>query len=413
MTFTVRDPIHGFIRADELETALISSRPMQRLRYVRQLGFTYLVFPGAEHSRFSHVLGAMELAGRVYDRLADSPEGRALDLPRGPDAHQRRLVRAAALLHDVGHAPFSHSAESEFEGEIDHEEMTRLLLDLPDVRDAFARYGKNSQGDELTVEEVQRLLRGGTDGQQRLLYEVISGELDVDKMDYLLRDTLYCGVRYGSYDIDRLLETLRPVEIEEESRWGLGIAEGGLHTLEALILARYYMFTQVYYNVTGKVLELHFAGWLQSEDRRWPQHAEDFLLQDDVSTMAAMRQSAAADNVHALAITERRRYGLAFETLEHLSEEEERAFDDLVADTEAEFGADQLLWVKSSKNPHKLATSGVRVLRGDGSSVLAHEASHFIGGLTRISRCRIYAPKHLSRRVREMAESRWKELVSS
>ena len=119
---SLRDPVHGFIRADRLEAALINSRPLQRLRHIHQLGLTYLVFPGAEHSRFSHVLGAMHLAGRAYDALAAKAGGA---LEAGAPSRSRRRVRAAALLHDLGHAPFSHSAEELFEGGIDHERMTR------------------------------------------------------------------------------------------------------------------------------------------------------------------------------------------------------------------------------------------------------------------------------------------------
>src|SRR4030095_6177066 len=130
---SVRDPVHGFVRADALERALIDTRPLQRVRCIRQLGMMFFVFPGAEHSRFSHALGAMELAGRLYDALAAKGEG-LLDPDRR--ARERRLVRAAGLLHDVGHAPFSHSAEEQFEGGIDHEEMTRRLLELPEGRGA-------------------------------------------------------------------------------------------------------------------------------------------------------------------------------------------------------------------------------------------------------------------------------------
>ena len=117
----IRDPIHGFIRADELEAALLNSRPMQRLRFIHQLGLTFLVFPGAEHSRFAHALGTMHLAGRVYDALASKSGGL---LPIHPGSSERRLVRVAALLHDIGHAPFSHTAEDLFAGGIDHEDMT-------------------------------------------------------------------------------------------------------------------------------------------------------------------------------------------------------------------------------------------------------------------------------------------------
>src|SRR4029079_10986639 len=111
--------------------------PVQRLRCIHQLGLTFLVYPGAEHSRFSHVLGAMHLAGRVYDALAPKSEGL---LPIAETSRERRLVRAAALLHDLGHAPFSHSAEELFEGGIDHEEMTRRLIGLPEVARIFERH---------------------------------------------------------------------------------------------------------------------------------------------------------------------------------------------------------------------------------------------------------------------------------
>ena len=202
-----RDPIHGFIRADRLEAALIQSRPVQRLRSIRQLGFGYLVFPGAEHSRFGHVLGAMDLAGRLYDAIAAKSDGL---LPTGSEAVERRLARAAALLHDIGHAPFSHSAEDLFEAGIDHEGMTRRLLASDEIRRVF-----DAHGDGIGHDDVERLLAGPEDPRARLLAKIVSGELDVDKMDYLLRDSLFCGVRYGNYDLDRLLDTALPIQDPE------------------------------------------------------------------------------------------------------------------------------------------------------------------------------------------------------
>ncbi len=128
MVLALRDPIHDYIRLDDLEAAVLKSPALQRLRWVRQLGLGHLVFPGAEHSRFGHALGAMELAGRLYDSLAiKAPELLDPD-PRGP---QRRTVRLAALVHDIGHAPFSHSSEELFEDGIDHEQMTQRLLAMP------------------------------------------------------------------------------------------------------------------------------------------------------------------------------------------------------------------------------------------------------------------------------------------
>ncbi len=394
---SIRDPIHGFIRADGLEKALIDSRPLQRLRSIRQLGFANLVFPGAEHSRFSHVLGAMQLAGRVYDALAPHSDGRLDPDRRSPE---RRLVRVAALVHDVGHAPFSHSAEGLFADGIDHEEMTRRLLSIDEIRSIFER-----SGDGLEPEAVIELLAGPTDPTGRLLSQIISGELDVDKMDYLLRDSLYCGVQYGSYDLERLLDTMLPIEDPEGGGVGLGIAEGGVHALEALVMARYYMFTQVYFNVTGKVLELHFSQWLREQDMHWPSDPERFLVHDDTSTLAQMRSSPSR---HARAVVAREHFPLAFETDEHLSSEEKARFEELLPSLEERFGADQLLVSNSAKDPHRLGESGVMVRLFDGALEPMEKASHFIGHLARIERYRVYTPPEMAAEAGTVVEELWR-----
>ena len=209
----------------------------------------------------------MQLAGRVYDALAEKAPD-LLDADRR--SPERRLVRLAALLHDVGHAPFSHSAEELFEDGIDHEEMTRAAARTPEVEAVFA--GARRRRRPPTASRASSTGRGAE--IERLLAQIVSGELDVDKMDYLLRDSLYCGVRYGNYDLGRLLDTIMPLRDPATREWGIGVDEGGVHALEALVLARYYMFTQVYFNVTGKALELHLNEWLASEGRRWPADPE-------------------------------------------------------------------------------------------------------------------------------------------
>jgi uncharacterized protein len=396
MALSLRDPIHGFIRADALETALINSRSVQRLRSIHQLGLTYLVFPGAEHSRFSHVLGAMELAGRVYDALADKSAGL---LPVGAMSRPRRLVRVAALLHDIGHAPFSHSAEELFELGIDHEEMTRRLLARPEIAAIFARHG-----DGLEPEAVAHLLAAEGSPTERLLAQIISGELDADKMDYLLRDSLYCGVRYGSYDLERLLDTILPIRDPASGEWGIGVEEGGVHALEALVMARYYMFTQVYFNVTGKALELHLTEWLRETGQSWPTDPMAFLDQDDVTVLSAMRRSTSP---HARAVVERDHYPLAYETREHLTPDEKARFEALLPGLEARFGAAQLLISNSAKDPHRLRTSGLLVRRYDGSFEPMEEASHFIRHLARIERYRVYAPAGLRAAVETALRGEW------
>ncbi len=396
MTLSFRDPIHGFIRADALETALINTPAVQRLRWIKQLGMTYLVFPGAEHSRFSHVLGAMHLAGRVYDALAARPDSPLDPDPRAPE---RRLVRAAGLLHDIGHAPFSHSAEDLFDAPIDHEAMTGRLLGVPAMAELFQRYGEG-----LSPQDVARLLEGGNGPIERLLSQIISGELDVDKMDYLLRDSRNCGVAYGSYDLERLLDTIVALRNEATGDWGIGVEEGGVHALEALVMARYYMFTQVYFNVTGKALELHLNGWLLEDGLRWSSDPETFLQQDDVSALSAMRKSSSQ---HARAVLYRERFPLAFETREHLTLEERDRFAALVPDLEAEFGPSRLMVSNSAKDPHRLGKSQVLVRRWDGSLEPMEVASQFIRHLTRIDTFRVYSAPEIRAAVTEKLRREW------
>ena len=393
---SIRDPVHGFVRADPLEAALINSQPVQRLRFIHQLGFTFLVFPGAEHSRFGHVIGDMHLAGRVYDAVCSKSDGL---LPGGAHAPERRLTRAAALLHDLGHAPFSHSAEDLFAGGIDHEEMTRRLLDSPEIEDLFARHGEG-----IGTADVRRLLQGGGTPTERLLAKIVSGELDVDKMDYLLRDSLFCGVRYGTYDLERLLDTMLPIADPQTGDWGIGVDEGGVHALEALVMARYYMFTQVYFNTTGKAMELHLNEWLEEQGIRWAAEPAAFLLQDDVEVWAALRTSP---SVHARALVGRHHFPVAFETREHLSRDEKARFEALLPALRERFGAGSLLLSNSAKDPHRLGRSRVLVRRFDGSLEPMEQASQFIRHLTRIDRYRVYTPAPLREEVAAALRAVW------
>ncbi len=393
---SIRDPIHGFIRTDPLEEALLGCRPMQRLRFIRQLGPTFLIFPGAEHSRFSHVLGTMHMAGRVYDALAAKSEGR---LSLDPGCRERRLVRAAALLHDIGHAPFSHTAEDLFEDGIDHEDMTRRLLALPEMEETFERHGEG-----IDSQSVIRLLEKSGEGIECLLSEIVSGELDVDKMDYLQRDSLYCGVRYGNFDLERMLDTMVPIQDPADGNWRIGVDHGGVHALEALVMARYYMFTQVYFNPTGKVMELHLNEWLRSEDIRWPSEPERFLEMDDTWVQSQLRRS---ESPHARALVLRERFRLAFETREHLSAKESRQFAALLPKLTQHFGRENLLIDHSAKDPHRLGKSRILVRRFDGVLEPMEEASDFIRHLSRIDSFRIYAPARLGREVKAELAKVW------
>ena len=228
----LRDPLWNNIRLDPLALALLETPVVQRLRYVRQLGLAFLVYPGATHSRFEHALGAWHLAG-VALRLLE--ERGALE---GIDARAQQIVRAAALLHDVGHYPFSHALEEI--GVTDHEQVAYPLITSGPV----ARVLRDALGDSAP-EEVFALITGrSTDALQGL----ISGSLDLDKIEYLKRDATMCGVPYGEIDVDRLLNSLVIVQTPDRTTRMIGVHEKGLSALESLLFAKYQMYRNVYWH---------------------------------------------------------------------------------------------------------------------------------------------------------------------
>jgi HD superfamily phosphohydrolase len=227
----VRDPIWDNIRVDPGALTVLDTEAMQRLRYVRQLGHAFLVYPGATHTRFEHALGAYHLTRSALTVLAERSELSAV-----PEEVQL-AARLAALLHDVGHYPFSHTLEEA--GYPHHEKLGVAKLTRGDLGDRLASLG----GPEL-VAKIGRLITGDSESPLRGL---ISGSLDLDKIDYLSRDARMCGVPYGAVDVDRLLATLTLVETSP-GRIEVGVLEKGISALESLLFAKYQMFRNVYWH---------------------------------------------------------------------------------------------------------------------------------------------------------------------
>ena len=228
----IRDPLWNNIRVGPLTLALIDTREFQRLRYVRQLGLAYLVYPGATHSRFEHALGTYHLARRTLALLEERDELR--DIP----SEQCADVWVAALLHDIGHYPFSHALEEI--GAPHHEVIAEPLL----TTGTLARILADSRGDAAPA-RVHALIRGASDSP---LQGLISGSLDLDKIEYLKRDALMCGVPYGEIDVDRLLNSLTIVDDPTTGMRAVGVLEKGLSALESLLFAKYQMYRNVYWH---------------------------------------------------------------------------------------------------------------------------------------------------------------------
>jgi len=245
---TVHDPVHGSIMVGGAVLDLLDTAEVQRLRGIKQLGLANIAFPGANHSRFEHALGASYLAERVST---------VLRLPKD----ERELLKVTALLHDVGHAPFSHTFEQLMldttgldhmkvtgkilEGRISVDDTRRLKrLSVPRTCDVLRRWG-------FSAKEISSILLGRH--RRRYLGEILHGEIDVDQLDYLLRDAHFTGVALGMVDVERILNTL----VVREDR--LCVMEKGVEAIEGLLTARSLMYSSVYYHHTVRTAEVMLA----------------------------------------------------------------------------------------------------------------------------------------------------------
>jgi HD superfamily phosphohydrolase len=226
----VRDPLWENVRLESAALAVLDTAPMQRLRYIRQLGHAFLVYPGATHTRFEHALGAYHLTRRALATLEE--RGELVEVPEA----ERLAARLAALLHDVGHYPFSHALE---EAAFPHHEALGVArLGRPPLAGILA-----SLGGPALAERIGAFITGRSPSP---LQGLISGSLDLDKIDYLCRDARNCGVPYGMVDVDRLLASLTLIQTGAHRE--IGVHEKGVSALESLLFAKYQMYRNVYWH---------------------------------------------------------------------------------------------------------------------------------------------------------------------
>jgi len=230
----VRDPIHGLIEYSTTEEKIINSQVFQRLRGIKQLALAGLVYPGAHHTRFEHSLGVMHLAGKV---------SRCLKLPK----KQIKILRLAGLLHDIGHGPFSHVSEQIIEKYVDGSILAKYKAQNIQEMLSIILIEKNEEIKGLLSDEELEKIKALIQKEEKRTLEkdIISGPLDVDKFDYLLRDSYFAGVKYGAFDLDKVIESFSPVDISRNEKQ-LGIRDEGIYSVEQLLLAKYHMNVQVY-----------------------------------------------------------------------------------------------------------------------------------------------------------------------
>src|SRR5690554_2491788 len=228
-----KDPVHRYIHVkDELIWELIGTKEFQRLRRIRQLGTTYLTFHGAEHTRFNHSLGVYEVMRRIVENMEKIESW---------DEEERLVSLSAALLHDIGHGPFSHSIEKVFH--TDHEEWTRKII----LGDTQINQVLREMGDDFPNKVADVI---GKTYSNKLVISLISSQIDADRMDYLLRDAFYTEVSYGQFDMERILRVMRPNEDQAVFK------HSGMHAVEDYIMSRYQMYWQVYFHPVTRSAEV-------------------------------------------------------------------------------------------------------------------------------------------------------------
>ncbi|MEM8727977.1 MAG: HD domain-containing protein [Chlamydiota bacterium] len=273
----IYDSVHRFIHVDELESLLIDTAPFQRLHYIHQLGVVYLVYPGATHRRFEHSLGVMELATRIYDAITSGnlSEKRSEPIPRfgAERLYWRRVLRLAALCHDLGHLPFSHVAEHRLLGKGGHEAWTQKIIESPLLEPIWDRFSKESIREGIDREvrlDVMKVALGDKKGDrpltpwEKVVTEIVTGDFfGADRIDYLLRDSRSTGLVYGLFDYHQLIEMVKIV-VTPDGNPALGVEENGLESCEALLLARYYMHKRLYQYSSVKSYAYHLARFMET-----------------------------------------------------------------------------------------------------------------------------------------------------
>ncbi len=242
----VRDPIHGNVRFEGIFLDLLESPELQRLHNIKQLGFAYMVFPGANHTRLEHSIGAYQMARRACDALS-------------LDEDEKIYVECSALLHDIGHGPFSHTLESILRERFgfDHVDLTEKILKGEEeiVLENEKKYVDAKSVIEILEEEgiertkIADLIRGRY-GKERYMYQLLNSPIDVDQLDYLLRDGYYTGVAYGRIDVERFFDTLTIHDDE------LAIKKKGISVVENILISRELMYSSVYFHKTVRIAEL-------------------------------------------------------------------------------------------------------------------------------------------------------------
>jgi HD superfamily phosphohydrolase len=403
MWHEVRDPVHNFILFDDFEKRLIDSEPVQRLKHIKQLALTCEVYPGATHSRFEHSLGTMELATQAFDTIVrkDPDVLRRLgwsDLFRR--SAYREVLRIAALLHDIGHAPFSHAAKDLLPaGSKGHESLSEAFIRSDYIAPLLRAAPVNFDPDQVVAVVLGPEKSLQEDPSLQLLQELLAGDLGADRMDYLVRDALHTGATAGRFDYHRLLNTLTVIEHPTTGTPVLALEAGGLHAAEGLLLARYFMFLQVYFHDVRRIYDVHLADFLSAylPHGRFPRDLNKYIEYTDETVHAAIANSAGQTGGSAEVASRlvgRSHYRLADEVTAQDKLRDPDIFDKLTGYVSGLFG-DLVRTDEAGKEAQTLDEGRLYIVRDDGTMPDILDESELILSLRPIWKGRVYAHREV------------------
>lgn len=418
--FEIRDPIYGFITLNEWEKEILNHPVFQRLRRIRQLSLTDMVYPGATHTRFEHSLGVMHLATLMYDAIISNEENKKileemLSYNEIGLKKDRQLVRLSSLLHDVGHAPFSHASEEimPINGQTGkhhkHEDYTTAMIKGP-LKSTIENNQINRNNFGITAEEVAGLIEGNAKIlEDRIFWKVIiSSQLDADRGDYLLRDSHHIGVKYGVYDHSRLINTLA-LGIEPESgEVVLGVDEGGWHVAEAVVIARYQLFTQVYFHKTRRAYDYHLKEAMKTvlNDGKLPSpdNINEFIGFDDFTVWELFKNNS--ENYNCKSILDRKHNKVVYYTPETPDESDEKEIEEKkkkLDDNNIWYYEDRAerLWYKLNGDNEE--DKQVMIIKsGDKKARPLSNYSSIVSNMGRIKQMKIYVKKEDRLKAKEV-----------
>lgn len=418
-----RDPVHGFIMVRPGESKIINSLPFQRLRNIKQLAMTYLVYHGAEHTRFGHSLGVMHLVSKAFNAAVENGE---YYFSAEKKEWYEQILRLIALTHDLGHAPFSHASEAAFKEGLEHEDYTEKIVKetvigsyIQEIGDDFTRkFGKEYNITPALICDIYRGRNPGENSEFTFLKSFMDSELDCDKMDYLLRDSLFCGVKYGNFDIERLISSLTIYVQDECPR--LAISDGGKQAFEEFVLARYFMFTQVYFHRTRRYFDIMLGRALTAilPDGKYPLSVEEYLMWDDCRAMQAIKNDV--ENEACKNIVYRIVYPCVHETKAHPQVGDKHEFKLIVRDLKKNIKEEGFIEDYSAgKMPHKIPIKSevtdekaiVIINKTSGKLSTISEESNIIRSLTeKIDIQRIYAEPNIADTAQKYIKEIYKEI---